>query len=77
MKITQFRDEACRTAKRLGIAEANIGRTVEVLSRLLQTDDIEVSEWSVRKGKGLVINSIFQSREMVVVKTTGTPYGCS
>lgn len=51
MKITQFRDDALRVIKYLGIAEADIGKTVEVLGRLLKTDAIEVSEWAVRRGK--------------------------
>jgi hypothetical protein len=51
MKITRFREEARLAAKRLMIAEGNVEKTVEVLRRLFGTDEIEVSEWAIRKGK--------------------------
>lgn len=51
MKIAQFREDARRVAKHLLIAEENVDKTLEVLRRLLRTDEVEVSSWAVRNGK--------------------------
>ena len=50
MRIEHFRNEAHKVAGRLESMSTNIGKTIEVLRRLLHTDEVEVSSWNVREG---------------------------
>jgi len=51
MTTTKFLEEAYKVGQNLARANDHVHRTMEVLERLVHSEDVNVSEWAVRGGK--------------------------
>ncbi len=51
MTNTQFYNEAGKVAHKLGNINERVRRTMEVLERLVHSEEVNISSWAVRAGK--------------------------
>lgn len=50
MTTTKFLEEACKVGQNLSRINDRVRRTMEVLERLVHSEEVNVSEWAVRAG---------------------------